>query len=247
MTTRIERSAALACALAILAGVACAQAPDPAASAMLHKLKASYPATRFTQVLPTPIAGVFEVVMGPNVAYVASDGRHFLFGHLFDMQAQRDLTADRQAAADAAPPAARIAFDTLPLDDAVKTVHGNGSRRLAVFSDPRCGYCQALESEIVKLDNLTVYTFLLPWLGAESRAAAELRWAEAMPQRANDRGVLDRNLALASRLGLRGTPMLITADGRISEGARSAPALEAWLAGAGALARAPSQPDKEAE
>jgi hypothetical protein len=36
-------------------------------------------------------------------------------------------------------------------------------------------------------------------------------------------------LKLASQLGLRGTPMLIASDGRVSEGARSAEALDAWL------------------
>ena len=30
----------------------------------------------------------------------------------------------------------RIDFNTLPLPDAIKTVRGNGSRVLAVFSDP---------------------------------------------------------------------------------------------------------------
>ena len=50
-----------------------------------------------------------------------------------------------------------------------------------------------------------------------------------MPERANDTAVLDRNLKLASELGLRGTPMLIAGDGRVSEGARSAEALNAWL------------------
>ena len=100
---------------------------------------------------------------------------------------------------------------------------------LAVFSDPKCPYCKALDDELAKLDNVTVYTFLLPWLGSESRPAAEALWADAVPDRANDTTVLDRNLKLASQLGLRGTPMLIASDGRVSEGARSAEALDAWL------------------
>jgi thiol:disulfide interchange protein DsbC len=209
--------------------VATGDAPDPAATAMLQKLKQLYPATRFTRVTGTPIEGVYEVVMGQNVAYVGADGRHFLFGHLFDMRTQRDLTADRLAAAERTTPTPEVSFATLPLHDAVRTVKGDGSRVLAVFSDPRCPYCRTLDEELAKLDNVTVYTFLLPWLGPESRPAAEALWARAMPDRASDTVVLDRNLALASKLGLRGTPMLIAGDGRVSEGARSAQALEAWL------------------
>ena len=42
-----------------------------------------------------PVPGLSEVVMGTNVAYVDESGRYFLFGRLFDMQDQRDLTAER--------------------------------------------------------------------------------------------------------------------------------------------------------
>ena len=66
----------------------------------MQKLKGLYPATRFTSVTGTPIDGVYEVVMGQNVAYVGGDGRHFLFGHLFDMRTQQDLTAAKLAQSD---------------------------------------------------------------------------------------------------------------------------------------------------
>jgi len=217
-------------ALAIAASVAHAGPPDPGATAMLQKLTGLYPATRFTSVASTPIDGVYEVVMGQNIAYVGGDGRHFLFGHLFDMRTQKDLTADKLVAdGETATPAQPVNFATLPLHDALKSVKGDGSRPLVVFSDPRCPYCKALDEELAKLDNVTVYTFLLPWLGPESRPVAEALWAAAVPDRANDTRVLDRNLKLASQLGLRGTPMLIASDGRVSEGARSAEALDAWL------------------
>ena len=220
----------LGISLAIASTLALGGPPDPGATAMLQKLKGLYPATRFTSVTGTPIDGVYEVVMGQNVAYVGGDGRHFLFGHLFDMRTQQDLTAAKLAQRDETPAEARqVNFATLPLQDAVKVVKGDGSRLLAVFSDPKCPYCKALDDELAKLDNVTVYTFLLPWLGPESRPAAEALWADAVPDRANDTTVLDRNLKLASQLGLRGTPMLIASDGRVSEGARSAEALEAWL------------------
>ena len=228
MKTKTKVLAAIA--LAIASTVALGGPPDPGATALLQKLNGLYPATRFTSVTGTPIDGVYEVVMGQNVAYVGGDGRHFLFGHLFDMRTQQDLTAAKLTQSDETLGEARqVSFATLPLQDAVKVVKGDGSRLLAVFSDPRCPYCKALDEELAKLNNVTVYTFLLPWLGPESRPIAEALWADAVPDRANDARVLDRNLKLASELGLRGTPMLIASDGRVSEGARSAEALNAWL------------------
>jgi thiol:disulfide interchange protein DsbC len=127
-----------------------------AASAMGNRLQALYPSTRFGAVNPTPWPGVFEVVMGTNLAYVDQSGQYFLFGHFYDMKAQRDLTAERK------DQLARIDFDTLPLADAIKEVRGNGARMLAIFSDPDCPYCQKLETDLRDLSNVTIYTFLMP-------------------------------------------------------------------------------------
>lgn len=209
-----------------------ALAGDSDEIALLQRLKSMYPATQWNSVARTPIAGVYEAVMGSNIAYVGSDGRHFLFGHLFDMRTQKDLTAPKlateRAALDASETQRRISFARLPLSDAIKTVHGNGARVLVVFSDPNCPYCKVLDGELAKLENVTVYTFLLPWISPD-RTAAETAWARAVPERAHDTGVLDRNLRLAAQVGLRGTPLLIAGDGRVSEGTKSAGDLEAWL------------------
>jgi hypothetical protein len=94
--------------------------------------------------------------MGANLAYVDQSGQYFLFGHLYDMKSQRDLTAERKDTL------ARIDFDALPLADAMKEVRGNGSRVLAIFSDPDCPYCQKLETDLRTLTNVTIYTFLMP-------------------------------------------------------------------------------------
>src|SRR5271169_6134396 len=117
----------------LLAWAALALAADPEEIALLERLKSMYPATRWTSVTRTPIPGVFEALMASNLAYVGNDGRHFLFGHLFDMRTQTDLTALKLAAAERtsaeAPDAVpKVRFDALPLTDAIKTVHGKGER-----------------------------------------------------------------------------------------------------------------------
>lgn len=52
-----------------------------------------------------------------------------------------------------------IDFSTLPLDQAVKTVKGNGKRILVTFEDPNCGYCKKLGKELVPVNDVTIYTF----------------------------------------------------------------------------------------
>ena len=41
-----------------------------------------------------------------------------------------------------------VKFDALPLEQAIKIVRGNGSRKIAVFEDPNCGYCKRFERDL---------------------------------------------------------------------------------------------------
>ncbi len=214
-------------------------AADEPAEALAARLKEMYPATHVDRVQRSEIPALFEVVMGKNAAYTDTTGRYFVFGHLFDMKEQRDLTADR------VEKAARIAFGELPLVDAIKTVRGKGERVLAVFSDPDCPYCRRLETELVKLDNITLYTFPYPleglhaeakdksiavWCSANrSQAWTELMKSGKAPAIRSCDHPIERNIQLGQRLGIQGTPTLLSSDGRTLPGAVPKDRIEQWL------------------
>ena len=214
-------------------------AADSPATALAKRLRELYPNTQFSTVTDSPVSGIYEVVMGRNIAYTDEHGRYFLFGHLFDLPTQRDLTAERK------DELARIDFAQLPLEDAIKTVHGAGSRVVAVFSDPDCPYCKQLEPELAKIDDVTIYTFLMPltqlhpdarnkaisvWCGANRvQAWAALMLRNQTPAAATCDHPVDRNVALGARHQITGTPTLIASDGRVMPGAASAAQIEDWL------------------
>ncbi len=211
---------------------------------LVERLQALYPSTRFGAIHPTAWPGVFEVAMGANLAYVDATGRYFLFGHLYDMRQQRDLTAERKDAM------ARIDFGSLPLADALTEVRGKGTRRLAIFSDPDCPYCRRLEAELRGLDDVTIHTFLMPlaslhpaargkavsvWCATDRLATWQsLMLRDAMPPQADCPHPVDRNVALGEQRGINGTPTLIAGDGRVLAGAASRDQIEAWLSRPGA-------------
>lgn len=209
--------------------------------AVLKALNEKYPATQVSAVNPSPIAGVFEVVMGKNVAYTDEAARFIIFGHIFDMQAQKDLTAERLAQIN------KVEWAALPLANAIKTVKGNGKRQVAVFSDPDCPYCKSLEANLENLDNVTIYTFLFPLvtLHPQSEAKAVAIWCSKDPSaawrnlmvkaeepkaaKADCKNPIQDNVALGQRLGINGTPTLIAPDGSMKPGALPIEQIEAWL------------------
>lgn len=209
--------------------------------AVLKTFKEKYSATQVNEVHLSPIAGIYEVVMGKNIAYTDDAVRFVIFGHVFDMLTQQDMTADRLAQLN------KIDWTQLPLANAIKTIKGNGKRQLAVFSDPDCPYCKSLEENLEKLDNVTIYTFLFPLvsLHPQSQAKAVAIWCSENPSaawlglmvkaeepkaaKADCKNPIHDNVALGQRLGITGTPTLIAPDGSMKPGALPVEQIEEWL------------------
>ena len=177
-----------------------------------------------------------------NIAFTDSTGRYLIFGALFDSATRQVLSMT--APVSDAKEANLVAFPEAHLADALKTVRGNGSRVFAVFSDPNCGYCKSLEKELTKLDNVTIYTFMVPFLSDDSLVKGNTVWCSSDRNKAWAAVIqgkplrrvlacespLERNRTLAQRLVVNGTPTLVSVDGRTHAGYSSAVEITQWLA-----------------
>lgn len=222
----------------LLANASFAQV-SPDTALFEQRLKQQYPSTTFKSIRTTPIAGIFEVQMGENIAYIDASARYFMFGRLYDMPQQQDLTEGRLAEIN------KVDVSQFPIEDAIKTVKGNGSRVLYVFSDPDCPFCKRLESSLRNLTDVTIYTFLYPLeqLHPDAKRKANNIWC--MPSRsaawdalmlegrealnASCATPVERTIALGNKLGISGTPTMFSGDGRKRAGAADAQTINVWL------------------
>jgi thiol:disulfide interchange protein DsbC len=205
-------------------------------------MQSMFPKLKVESVTKTPYAGLYEVYLGDQIIYT-DDNFTFLIaeGRLMDVKSRKDITAAR------VDELSRIDFDSLPLEQAIKVVKGNGSRKMAVFSDPDCPYCKKLEKqEFTAITDVTIYTFLLPLENLHPEAAAKSRAIWCAPDRAKAwyswvnnnflvkesascNAPLDKIAALASRIGVSSTPTLFFANGARLRGAYPAEDIEKAL------------------
>jgi thiol:disulfide interchange protein DsbC len=186
---------------------------------------------------------------GAEILYADDGGEHILVGGtLIETKTRTDLTEA------ALSKALAVAWDQLPLQDAIVFRQGSGERVMAVFVDPNCGYCKRFERDLTQVRDVTIYTFLMPILGPDSEAKSRDIWCAkdrgaawrgwmlegTVPPRAMgacDTAAIERNLAFSRSHRVHGTPALFFADGTRKPGALPPAELERLLAAAGAPPR----------
>ncbi|MDH4479267.1 MAG: DsbC family protein [Rhodoferax sp.] len=207
-------------------------------AARLPQLKA------IDEVRKTDIPGLFELrVNGTEIYYTDAQANYLIEGNLIDTRNRRNLTEERVEKLTA------IKFESLPLKDAFTIVRGNGERKIAVFEDPNCGYCKRFERDLQKVDNVTVYLFLYPILGADSTEKSKsiwcakdrvAAWQDWMLRDQNapaaaamcDTSALARNVELGHKHKITGTPTLLFTNGARVPGAVDSKKIEQMLSDA---------------
>ena len=154
----------------------------PALAQDLEKIKGElqkkFPQAQFETVRKAGYGNLFEVTGGGEIFYTDEKTTFLLVGTLVDTKTRENVTEARQRKLSAVP------FESLPFDQAIKIVRGNGSRRIAIFEDPNCGYCKKFERELANVTDLTMYVFLYPILSPESMEKSVNIWCAADKQKA---------------------------------------------------------------
>lgn len=216
-------------------------------------LRERFPQLTVLDVRESELPGLYEVMAPDGVTYTDIATNYVVMGPLIDSRAHRNLSQDHWKAFN------RVDYASLPFDLAIKSTRGNGSRQIAVFADPKCPFCQELEEQLAKLDDITVYTFLYPLEEVHPGATVqahqiwcssdrETTWNNWMrkretPAAADCASDPVKNLAaLGERLHIVTTPTIIFPSGERSPGLPKPSQLEQLLAAQSAPAAAAPVP-----
>lgn len=217
----------------------------PAAAQDLDRIRAElrkkFPEAQIEAVRKSGYGGLLEVSGAGEIFYTDEKTTFLLLGSLIDTKSRENVTEARMRKLSA------IKFDSLPLESAIKVVRGNGSRRIAIFADPNCGYCKRFERDLLGVNDITVYVFLYPILSPDSVAKSKAVWCspdrgkawidlmvrDTLPKLdAKCDTPIDQVLAYGQSKKVQGTPTIIFEDGERVPGAISIAEFEKKLASA---------------
>jgi len=235
---------ALATAALAAAGPAAAQAAATPAAPAPGDVRAQIAKRleiKVEDVRPAPIPGLLEVRSGTEVGYVSADGRYYVDGDVFDMTSKHNLTEDVRRQGRLALLATVKDSDAIIFD-----AKGPVKHTVTVFTDVDCVHCRRMHSEIKDINDrgIRVRYLMFPrgGPGSDSWDKAVAVWCSADRKAALTRAKLGEKLPagkcstpvaaeyeLGRKMGITGTPGIITDTGEFMAGYASAAYLAAYL------------------
>ncbi len=180
-------------------------------------------------VTPAPIAGLYRITVGPQVAYVSADGHYLIRGDIIDVRSGDNLTIRRRDAA-------RLAYLQHLVPDMLVFAPPHPKRTITVFTDIDCEYCRVLEQDRPTLNamGIAVQYLFFPrdgigsaswrkatdvWCANDRKAAFETAMGGKPVKNAScDAAAVVAGYRFGELLGLEGTPAIITDRGRLIDG-----------------------------
>jgi thiol:disulfide interchange protein DsbC len=208
---------------------------SPAMSAEADKAQALagvrkvIPDIRPEAVQPSPVPGIYQVQVPPQLFYISADGRFAFDGDIIDLNTGNNVSTTvrdklRLAAVDA------VGEDNM-------IIYGPKQARytVSVFTDIDCGYCRKLHKEMPKYKQAGIRIRYLAFpragIGSESYKKAVAVWCaddrkQALTDAKNGKPVAMKNcpnpvareFQLGQQLGVRGTPAIVMPSGEVIPG-----------------------------
>ena len=188
----------------------------------------------------TRIDGIVQVTAGTEVFFMTEDGQFFIQGRLVDLNTQDDLTElGKQGVR-------RQLLEEFDFSTLITYGPTHPDHEVVIFTDTDCGFCRRLHAmvdEYIEV-GIAVRYAAFPRAGIGSSTYADLVnvWCSEDVNAAMDQAQLGQNIEqhdctspveshfeLGRKLGVTGTPFIVTATGEIFGGIVSAQELRSHL------------------
>lgn len=207
-----------------------------------------------TSVKPSPARGMFELLVERDgqkgVIFMDYGKKHLIQGVVVDLEKLEQVMAHKSELPQSKQ-LKSVDVKTIPVANAMVMGNPDGTKKLYVFTDPECPYCQKGHVELKKLTKIApdvaiyVMLFPLPMHPAaydKSRTILETKSHELLdkafegkevpkPTRESSKKSIDEIIKFANANGITGTPTMIMPDGTIQVGMRDAETLKKMLEG----------------
>ncbi len=187
------------------------------------------PTVPLEAIQPSPLPGLYQVMIPPQMFYISADGRFAVDGDLIDLHTGQNVTTRERDKM-------RItAINAQGEESMIVYSPKNPSHTVTVFTDIDCGYCRKLHKEIDQYNKAGIKVRYMAYpragLGSGSYQKAVNVWCSKDKNDALTRAKLGEEIKakdcdnpvaqqyeLGQRLGLRGTPAIITEQGQLLPG-----------------------------
>lgn len=185
-------------------------------------------------VEPAEVPGLYRVAMkmqGKIVPiYLDASGSYLFSGDVIRIKDRKNLT---EAYFQQLNP---VDSASIPLDAGLTLGNPDAAQQVIVFTDPHCPYCsklhKVLHEAVTANHELAFHIKLIPFkqssknvsktiLCNKSMEQLDLAFTgQSLPEASCESDTVEKNLALAQKLGIHGTPTLILPNGQVSSGYR---------------------------
>lgn len=194
------------------------------------KILAVFPELSASAITPSPIPGLYQVMLGGQISYITNDGRYLFQGDIYDTVAEVNLTEDQRGAA------RQAAIDEIDVGSMIVFRPDQVKHTITVFTDIDCGYCRKLHRQMAEYNKrgIEVRYLAFPrngrgtpsWFKAQNvwcagdRNAALTQAKSGLSVKSNDCGATSvaRHYELGRSIGIRGTPAIIVEGGELIPG-----------------------------
>ena len=191
------------------------------------------PGTQIESIEQSDFPGIYKVYYGDiQPLYVSKDGKYFLYGDMFQISSSKIINL---TATDITKRRMQLMKD-IAKDELISFLSKNESYSVTVFTDVDCGYCRKLHKEIKDYNKkgISIHYAAFPrsGIGTESFTKMVTAWCSEDPKQSItnlkngdnlklnfcDSQPVAKHYAIGQKLGISGTPAIISEDGELYPG-----------------------------